>query len=46
MNISGVCEVGVGKTGVDQMGQIIGETGEVEMGVSETGTSLIDIEIL
>ena len=31
--------MGVGKTGVGEMGQIIGETGVGEMGVGETGTS-------
>ena len=35
MNISGVCEMGVG-----EMGQIIGDMGVGEMGVGETGTSL------
>ena len=40
VNISGVGEMGVGKTGVGDMGQIIGETGLSEMGVGETGTSL------
>ena len=32
--------MGVGKTGVGEMGQIIGETGVGEMGVGETGTSI------
>ena len=30
---------GVGKTGVGEIGQIIGETGVGKMGVGETGTS-------
>ena len=37
MNISGVCEMGVGETAVGEMGQIIGE-----MGVGETGTSRVN----
>ena len=38
--------MGVGKTGVGEMGQIIGKTGVGEMGVGETGTSRLYIQII
>ena len=41
MNISGV-----GKMGVGEMGQIIGETGIGEMGVGETGTSHKNFDVI
>ena len=41
VNISGVGEIGVGVTGVSEMGQIVGETGVGGMGCGETGTSQI-----
>ena len=40
MNILGVGEMGLGKTGVGEMGQIIGE-----MGVGEMGKSHITLQI-
>ena len=39
MNISGVGEMEEGKTGVGEMGQIIGEMAVGKMEVGETGTS-------
>ena len=49
MNISGVGKMGVGKTRVGEMGQIIGETGVGEMRVDKTGKSLfvkVNIKIM
>ena len=37
--------MGVGETGVGEMGQIIGETGVGEMGVGETGTSHCEADL-